>query len=730
MGIPAIISSVPASTPYIQYVATSGQTVFPFPFVITQDSDLIAVYNGNTLATDQGYSLSGVGNSNGGDLTFNSGATSGDIITLYRDIPIERLTQIGQNSGFSSTAFNAEFNNLYLIAQQLQESINQCLQIPITNTQSGGGNILTPTAYSGKYLSFDSNGNPTPALLTSSGTLTAGIIGSLIYPKSEAENSGGFNPTQLQYVYGCPRRFGAAGVVSLTDDTAAVQAAMNSSGVYFAYPNDEYSVSTVVAGQSLAEVHWNGSELIGNAQSAANCVMQIQTNFCTWYGSVAVNGGSYNGINPNSNYTCLVWWYRAGGASQFNTIYGMELFNANRGVVYGGLPGNSSTTIVHSENKLYNFQSTGVANPMYMNSSTGFLHCYGSTFFRDASSWTSGTLPSTARAYEVLVGNLYIHGGEVIASNSLVGYACDGPAIVDGTYFEISAPIHMTLDNGRFSNCRINLLNQGVNMVVIDAAATGVLAFSDCTMLRPAGTGATDRSPMVDGTASPTFSVELNDCDSFEWGFGMAGQNCKLIQGCVARYSNHRLSITAADSNVYRLNTPRVSLLPQANAAVSTAGQPLGAVDPLGYTTDGWVLNAISGSGTTLTNTTNTGPSGYLSSQLTLHATGQAFAVNGDSTSLSTLKTSALRVRPSEVFWLSSWMNASGTNPNLVASFYDITGAAVSTTKVADTTGIGSGVWTFAEGPLPVPASSAYMLVGVEGIATDIQFTDFRLQRA
>lgn len=224
MGIPAIISSVPAQTPYIQYIATSGQTVFPYPFVITQDSDLIVVDNGNTLSTDQGYTLSGVGNSNGGNVTFTSGATTGDIITLYRDIPIERITQIGQNSGFSSTAFNAEYNNIYLILQQLNETFAQVLQTPITNTKSGAGTVLTPALYANKYLSFDANGNPIPALLTSSGTLTAAIIGALYNGQTTAEFNAGYTVNTL-YTIGNPFRYGSVGD-GVTDDTAAITAAL------------------------------------------------------------------------------------------------------------------------------------------------------------------------------------------------------------------------------------------------------------------------------------------------------------------------------------------------------------------------------------------------------------------------------------------------------------------------------------------------------------------------
>ena len=57
MAIPLNLSEVPNMTPYIQYIADSGQTVYPYPFPITQDSDLVVVINGVTLATDTGYSL-------------------------------------------------------------------------------------------------------------------------------------------------------------------------------------------------------------------------------------------------------------------------------------------------------------------------------------------------------------------------------------------------------------------------------------------------------------------------------------------------------------------------------------------------------------------------------------------------------------------------------------------------------------------------------------------------
>lgn len=558
--------------------------------------------------------------------------------------------------------------------------------------------------------------NHAPVLDTTSGNV--GYVA-----RTAAEITAGVVPTTFYYPPGCPRRFGAVGN-GVANDTAAVQNAINSNLMYWGWPGDNYGVTTVIwPASGLSVVHFNGSQLVGIAATAQTCISQIKCNFVDFY-DYQVNGGSFAGVTPNANYTCGSWWFNGtgvtpAGASQWNTFYGMQHISCVRGLVYGQLPGNPSTTIVHSENKIHGFQSVGVSNPLYCNSSTGFVHMYGAVFFRDASTWTTPVLPATSRALETPVGNVYVHGGEIIASNSLVGFGADlFGTIIDGTYIELSAALQIMGDNVRLTNCRMNMTNQGVNLFKINAAATGVLALSNCTMLRPAGTGATDRSPMVDGTSAPAFEVDLNNCASFEWGWQMAGANCKLVAGCAARYSNHRLNITAADPNVYLLNDPRISLLPEAT------------LDHLGYTTTGWILETISGGGTTLANTTNVGPTGYLASQLTLHATGQARAWFGDPSTLASLKSTALRVKPGNTFWLGSQVKASGGTVQLLASFYDITGAAVSTVLAADATSIGAGAWVFAEGPIAAPSTAAYMIAGMQGIVSDVQFTDLRVQRA
>lgn len=260
MGVPLILSEVPDAAPYIQYIAAEGQTVYPYPFPITQDSDLVVVVNGVTYNTDAGYSLSGQGNDTGGNVTLNTGSDAGDIVTLYRDIPIERLTQFGQNSGFTSTAFNAEFNNLYLIAQQLETSIGQCLQIPNTNDPVPS-TTLAPGAYASKYLAFDSNGNPTPAVLTSSGSLTQQIIANLLTPQTPTEQSLSIVPVSTLYAEGNLLRYGAdrTGVSSSWNALKNAVAVCQANGATVQVPAGNFLIDTANGTIDLSYVAIQGT---------------------------------------------------------------------------------------------------------------------------------------------------------------------------------------------------------------------------------------------------------------------------------------------------------------------------------------------------------------------------------------------------------------------------------------------------------------------------------------
>lgn len=161
------IDNVQDITPRKQYVASGGQTVFPYDFPIFDDVDLVVDIDGviKTITTD--YTVSGAGDDNGGNVTLTVGATAGEIVTIYRDIPIERTSDIQQNGPLRSAAINDEFDRLTLVDQQLELATTRAIRVNV-NDEADFADLELPsvTSRANKYLVFDANGIPT----TSAGT--------------------------------------------------------------------------------------------------------------------------------------------------------------------------------------------------------------------------------------------------------------------------------------------------------------------------------------------------------------------------------------------------------------------------------------------------------------------------------------------------------------------------------------------------------------------------------
>ena len=86
---------MPAAAPIVRYAANGVDTIFEFPFPIFASEDL-AVYIGGALQAS-GYSVSGAGATAGGGVTFENAPASGSIVTLARELKIERLTDLAES---------------------------------------------------------------------------------------------------------------------------------------------------------------------------------------------------------------------------------------------------------------------------------------------------------------------------------------------------------------------------------------------------------------------------------------------------------------------------------------------------------------------------------------------------------------------------------------------------------------------------------------------------------
>ena len=150
------MSTVPINTtnPRVQYVATAGQTVFPYTFWITADDDL-TVYVNTTLQTlNTDYTVSGALDTSGGAVTFSSGLSADDVVTIERSIPLARSSEFQEAGTFKASVLNLELSKLIAISQQLSRDIARRVGPALTSTVDAA-NIVLPDPADGKALLWD-----------------------------------------------------------------------------------------------------------------------------------------------------------------------------------------------------------------------------------------------------------------------------------------------------------------------------------------------------------------------------------------------------------------------------------------------------------------------------------------------------------------------------------------------------------------------------------------------
>ena len=199
-----------------QYTATSGQAVFAYTFEIVNKSHIVVLKNGVTLSEGTDYTVSNVGNDGGGNVTLTSGATTGDILTLYRDMPYSRTQNYTNSGDFLASEVNADFDNLWLAGEQTDRSFSQSIRKPITDSSSISMELPEAATRANQFLKFTDTGAVTTV------------------------STFGLDSINV-------RDYGATGDGS-TDDTTAIQNAINEAaeqGKSVYIPAGHYKVTTL-----------------------------------------------------------------------------------------------------------------------------------------------------------------------------------------------------------------------------------------------------------------------------------------------------------------------------------------------------------------------------------------------------------------------------------------------------------------------------------------------------
>lgn len=157
--------TIPQNDRIISYTATGGQTTFAYDFQIANTNELAVIQYIAGVATlltlTTHYTVSGAGTQPGGNVTLVTGATVGDIVTIYGDLAEARSTNFTAAGDFTANAINTELNALTEITQQLRRDVDRSVHMsPGDPTDVSAVTMTFPVVAdrASKYLSFDATG--------------------------------------------------------------------------------------------------------------------------------------------------------------------------------------------------------------------------------------------------------------------------------------------------------------------------------------------------------------------------------------------------------------------------------------------------------------------------------------------------------------------------------------------------------------------------------------------
>jgi hypothetical protein len=151
----------------VNNVAAQGNgvtTAFSYSFLIPQASNAVVVHTDltgtQTVLSPSQYTLSGVGNPNGGTITYPlSGVMAvGELLTLKRVLPLQQLTSLVNQSGYYPAVVEAALDNLEMQIQQISTG-NQSIQFPSSDSNTLNAILPPASLRANRVLSFDAFGN-------------------------------------------------------------------------------------------------------------------------------------------------------------------------------------------------------------------------------------------------------------------------------------------------------------------------------------------------------------------------------------------------------------------------------------------------------------------------------------------------------------------------------------------------------------------------------------------
>ena len=147
------------------YTGNGSTTTFNYTFKITDQDDIDVIIRSSsgtetTKTITTHYTVTGVGNANGGTVVFTSGniPSGSETVVLRRSTPQTQGVDLIENDPLPANTLEDALDKATSISQELQEQVDRSLKISRTNTMTSTEFTTSATDRANKVLSFDSSG--------------------------------------------------------------------------------------------------------------------------------------------------------------------------------------------------------------------------------------------------------------------------------------------------------------------------------------------------------------------------------------------------------------------------------------------------------------------------------------------------------------------------------------------------------------------------------------------
>lgn len=152
-----------------RYTANGITTNFTYNFRILTKNDIEVSVNDVVKTVDTDYTVSGVGASGGGTVTFLTAPADTTIVSLLRKQTLEQQSNYTPNESFPSERIEQDLDKALMVCQQLQEAISRALKY---KKSSSLVDQYIDTPVEGKFARAKVGGGIDWATVTSAGMLS------------------------------------------------------------------------------------------------------------------------------------------------------------------------------------------------------------------------------------------------------------------------------------------------------------------------------------------------------------------------------------------------------------------------------------------------------------------------------------------------------------------------------------------------------------------------------